>query len=498
MNQTTTLPLPLKALPALLLAVFSGGTLASGFALQNQTGSGNGNAFAGAAASAEDAGTVYFNPAGMTALPAGQNLSVALTSLKRSINATNNGTSSLNPTVTSTNGGDAGGTALIPALYWSKSLGNDMNVGFGISPTFGNTTEYSTDFFGRYSGYYAEMKQINLNPSLAMKLSPKTSFGFGLNFAKNEITFKQMAPIMAVTGTVAQGAATAAASAASAAYLATNPGDAAGAAAAATAAANNMRNAIVRPDSSVTLEGDGTATGFNFGLLFEPEDGVKLGIAYRSKMKFDLEGTQTVATPPTFASATITAIGGANSLAGGTLNAVQANLQGSTPITAELTTPANLSFALSSQLTRELQMLIDATWTGWSVVNHIPVKRADGLSHPGLTYNFRDTWRMGLGLNYQMNDALKLRFGVAKDQTPVKSAADTTMTLPDSDRTWVSVGAKYAFSKTGSVDFGFTRINFAAASTERAVFFGSTQLQTVKGSFETKADLFSLQYNQNF
>ena len=57
-----------RLIPALMAITFAGSASAAGFQLQNQTGSGNGNAFAGAAAAAEDAGTIFFNPAGMTKL----------------------------------------------------------------------------------------------------------------------------------------------------------------------------------------------------------------------------------------------------------------------------------------------------------------------------------------------------------------------------------------------------------------------------------------------
>ena len=73
----------MRTLPATILITFSGATLASGFALQNQTGSGNGNAFAGAAAAAEDAGTIFFNPAGVAFLPEGTNVSLAATHIER-------------------------------------------------------------------------------------------------------------------------------------------------------------------------------------------------------------------------------------------------------------------------------------------------------------------------------------------------------------------------------------------------------------------------------
>ena len=51
---------------ALALAAAHGSVLAAGFQLIEQNASGLGNAYAGQAAAAEDASTVFFNPAGLT------------------------------------------------------------------------------------------------------------------------------------------------------------------------------------------------------------------------------------------------------------------------------------------------------------------------------------------------------------------------------------------------------------------------------------------------
>src|SRR5450631_2334401 len=52
-----------------LAAGHTGLAYGSAFALQEQSGSGLGNAFAGGAAAAEDASTIFVNPAGMSRLP---------------------------------------------------------------------------------------------------------------------------------------------------------------------------------------------------------------------------------------------------------------------------------------------------------------------------------------------------------------------------------------------------------------------------------------------
>ncbi|MFP5409606.1 MAG: outer membrane protein transport protein, partial [Gammaproteobacteria bacterium] len=54
---------------ALALAGCANLAQAAGFALIEQNASGIGNAYAGQAAAAADASTIYFNPAGMTYLP---------------------------------------------------------------------------------------------------------------------------------------------------------------------------------------------------------------------------------------------------------------------------------------------------------------------------------------------------------------------------------------------------------------------------------------------
>jgi len=417
----------MRTLPALLLVTFSGASTAAGFALQNQNGSGNGNAFAGAAAAAEDAGTIFFNPAGMTNLPQGTNVSLAATVLNRSIEFTDTGTSQLAGVFTKgTTGGDAGGTSLIPAGYVSYGMANGLSVGFGLSPTFGNKTEYTGDFMGRYSGYYADLQVINLNPSVAYKLNEFVSFGAGVNYSSAEIEFRQKAPI-----------------------------------------------APPSTEADLSLQGEDESWGYNLGAMFQLTKDTRLGVSYRSKIELNLVGNlyQTVGAATT-----------------------------TTAIKADVELPDSYSMALSQKLGDRFELLADFTQTNWSSIKSIVVtSAASGARITSLDYQFDDSYRVGLGLNYQMNETLKLRAGVAYDKTPVQTPADTTMTLPDSDRTWLSLGAKYAFSKANSVDVGYSHIFFDKASTTKTVKnAGGVTVQTIRGDFETSADLFSLQYNHNF
>ncbi len=400
-------------------ALTVGQAMAAGFALQNQNGAGTGNAFAGAGAVAEDASTIFFNPAGMLLLPSGHNVTAAVTLIDRSVDFSDRGTRAVPTFRLGRNGGDGGELSAVPVAYWSYMINPELAVGVGIGPTFGNKTEFDKDFIGRFSGYFAEITQFNINPSIAYRVNEVVSIGFGLNIAKNETEFRQMAVLGAGL------------------------------------------------EREVRLKGDDTAVGWNAGAMFQLNPATRLGLSYRSQLKFDLEGRQKIA---------------------GLMNA---------DIKARLKTPDSASLALHHQLDDKWELLADLTWTGWSSIKQI---RVSGGTAPVLDYNFKDTWRLGLGAGYQMNEKWKLRFGVAWDEAPVQRAADRTMTLPDSDRTWLALGARYTLNRNASIDVGYAHIFFDKERTERAAAIPPALggQQTIRGRFEVSADLFSLQYNHTF
>ena len=97
----------------------------SGFQLMEQNASGLGNAYAGQAAAAEDASTIFFNPAGMTRL-AGRQLSGALHAIRPTTKFSDSGASrsplGLPLGLGGTNGGDAGDWAFVPNAYFSWQI----------------------------------------------------------------------------------------------------------------------------------------------------------------------------------------------------------------------------------------------------------------------------------------------------------------------------------------------------------------------------------------
>lgn len=215
----------------LTLAGMAGLTQAAGFALIEQNASGLGNAYAGQAASAQDASTIFFNPAGMTRLPDRQVVMAGHLIKPQSEFA---GSS----TIGGGDGGDAGGLAIVPNAYIAYRLTPDIHVGVGMNAPFGLKTEYDSTWAGRTQGIKSELKTINLNPSIAWKATNTLSLGAGLSiqYAKSTLT--------------------------------------------------NLTGAGL-----LTVEGDDYGWGFNLGALWQLSDATRIGLAYRSEVDQKLEGT---------------------------------------------------------------------------------------------------------------------------------------------------------------------------------------------------------------
>lgn len=147
-------------------------------------------------------------------------------------------------------------------------------------------------------------------------------------------------------------------------------------------------------------------------------------------------------------------------------------------------------------------MLADVAWTDWSSVQELRIVRDSGATASVTPERWSDTWRFALGATYAMNDRVTLRAGVALDETPVPDDTRTPR-LPDSDRTWVAIGAHWEISPALLMDFGYAHLfsdtvsldqdteNVAASATERAAVLRRGYRQRATRLSVLKADAYS-------
>lgn len=413
------------------LAAVSGGALASGFQLIEQNASGLGNAYAGQAAAAENASTIYYNPAGMTLLP-GKQVSGAIHLIGPSAKFTNNGGSRSPAGVAApgggANGGDAGDWSPTGNGYLSWQLSPQWWAGLGLSVPFGLKTEYDTNFIGRYQSQKAELKTYDINPSLAYKVSDTFSIGGGLSYQNADITLDR-----------------------------------------------SFFAGAISPPEHVSLDDD--TWGWNIGAMFALSPQTRLGLSYRSTMKYNLTGSVNIA-----------GIGAASAA-------------------ATLRMPDTYSAALSHQWNDKWQLLGDVTYTRWSTIKNVPLVLTSaglGASPAGTTadtldFQFRDSWRVGLGANYKWNQDFTLKLGTAYDQTPVPDMLHRTVFLPDSNRFWLAIGGKYQVSKQAAWDFGYAHLFVSDGDTLRNKGVGAAGAQgIVNGSYKNEVNILSAQFSYSF
>ena len=404
---------------AAALTTLSSQALASGFALVEESASGLGTSFAGAAASAEDASTIYYNPAGLSLLPSGPQISTGLAYINPSAKFSDSGSTAAGPRPLGGNGGEAGSGAAVPNFYFATDLVPNWKFGIGVSVPFGLKTEYDSTWIGRFQAIKSEIKSTNINPTVAYKISDTASVGFGLDYQKLQAEFTNAVNLVAAEG-------------------------------------------------FATLKADDTGVGYNLGGMFQLSPSTRLGVSYRSPIKYKLEGTASFSPGVPVPSGNIT---------------------------VDLKVPDTLSFAVSQQLDPKWTLLGDITRTGWSSVKDLTVMEGSTTLQK-TPENFKDTWRVGVGSVYKYSDAWAIKMGVAYDQTPVNDT-DRTPRLPDSNRLWLSVGGQYRLSPASTLDFGYAHLFMKDASIDQA---NPTPpgLGRLTGTYKNSVDILGVQLAYRF
>ena len=459
-----------SAVAGAVLVLGAGHAWGAAFALQENSGSGLGNAYAGGAAVAEDAGTVWTNPAGMALIGSNQ-VVAAVNLINPSAKFNNNGSSlaAFNQQLGG-DGGDAGNLAAVPNLYLVLPINKSFAFGIGVNAPFGLVTEYDDGWLGRYQALKSDVKTINVNPAISWRMTDNFSVGVGASYQQIKATF---------TNNVNYSGA-----------LATAAGAAAAGGLIPAALVPTIVGATGGLDAKANVTGDDYSWGWNIGVLWEINKGTRVGAAYRSSIKYDISGNVDFSYPalPTLPPALAPVVG----LLASNVNNVLAS--GGVTSSIELPPIANVSFF--SRLNDKWDIMADAQWTGWSTISELKFVRTTGATLSNTPENFKDVWRISAGANYHMDDKWMFRGGVAWDQSPVNST-DMTPRLPDNDRTWVALGVQYKASPALKLDAGFSYIFVKDPEIHQNA--GSTTANgLISGNYNSNVTILSLQGTYSF
>ncbi|WP_417655453.1 outer membrane protein transport protein [Pseudoalteromonas atlantica] len=418
-----------KTLIAASLALVSADTFAAAFQLAEQNASGLGRAYAGEASIADDASVVARNPALMTLFKDKQ-LSVAAIGVVPDVSIEGESTNNgIDPSALDDD--SIAPSAVVPAAYFSMPYNDKVSVGFGAFSNFGLSTEFNDDYVAGQIAGETEILTVNFNASVAYKVTEQFSFGVGLNYIYADAT------VIRKVGANASG--------------------------------------IDFGADAVNLQGDDTGLGLNVGLMYQLDENSRFGFNYRSETDITFEGD--------FSNDLPVAAGGT----GG------AQLPGS----VELTLPAIAEFSGSHQLDEKLGVHYSVLWTGWSSFESLEAQVTAPTGDKFVAFEkqeqFDDAFRYSIGADYQYNEDLLLRAGVAFDESPV-SQTHLSISIPDTDRFWFSVGGNYAIDTQSNVDLG---VSVVRGKTQN---FTETDDSGSQWGFESKghAVVIGAQYNYKF
>ena len=427
-------PPRLVALAVLTASLGAGAVtgFAGAFQINEQSVSGLGVAFAGGAAVAGDASTLFFNPAGMALLKDAQS-QTALHYIKPRAEFDNKGATYGGAfPIRGSDGGGGGRGAQVPNSYYTlpltillpsqrprgSALNNEifsnLSVGLGLTAPFGLVTSYDPNFVGRYQATRSKLITSDIQPSIAFTLFDRFSVGAGVDiqYAAARLTQRVDYGLLGFSRGLAP--------------LGFLPGT---------------------RDGNTELYGNDWSVGWNIGGIFEYlrkgehlgilDDG-RIGVSYRSGITHLLEGdVEFSKTPAPFT------------------NVAPFVNQSAT---AEVRLPEVYHFSLYQGFARRFAFLADATLTRWSRLQTVPINYSNpvsqaglisdpALGRPGLNLGYKDTWRIAGGLTFQPTERLLLRAGAAFDESPVKSKDLRSPRIPDGDRIFLGTGFRYSLPR---------------------------------------------------
>ncbi len=458
--------LPPCILLAGLLTAWSSSAWASGFAIIEQSVSGLGTAYAGGAALATDASTIFNNPAGMTLLE-GRQVVAGAHVIMPSAEFSNDGTTNvLGQMISGGDDSDGGVTKAVPNFYYSANLGDGLVVGLGVHTPFGLATEYDKDWVGRYHAVKSSVVTTNINPSVAYKVNEHLSFGAGVSAQHIDANLSSMVDFgLSVVNTLIEN------------------GDFATAGDLTAAGVVSNANADIYAD----MQTDDWGYGYNLGILYEFDQDSRIGLSYRSQIKHKLEGDVDFSTQ------------NSDYLAELGLSSLAAASFADQNITARVTLPAFASLSGYHRFNSHWAVMADVSWTEWSSFKELIIKFDGGLPDNVTTENWKDSWRYSVGVTYNPVDRMQLRLGLAYDETPIPSSRYRTPRIPDNDRFWTTLGVGYKLTKGLTLDFAYAHLFIKDGGIDKNMTDEENLSRGhLRGEYQTAADIASFQLVYRF
>lgn len=406
-NNTRRLTVTMVVLITVAPALVQG----NGFYVDEQSVLHLGMAFSGTTTQGNDASATYYNPANLNQLSERQ-LTINLTPIVSQVDyvgdnlALGGEPAAPVPVAIQGQSADIDDTSLLPALYGSIPINDQLTYGIALNAPFNTETQYGTDSVVRYQSVTSSVQTIALTNSIAFQVSPAVSLGAGLVTQSMEAELVQAVNPAVVCLDGGEGSA-------------------------ACAGAGIELNGQPDVDGLVDLDGDDIGFGFNLGASFTMGLSHHVGFNYRSSIKHTLDGRALVTTP----------VSG---------DVVRGSIK------ARVSTPATTTLGYR-YIQNQWSLLGEASFTQWSSFDELDFTSNDPNVQAFLVtqqFNWKNTRRFAIGAEYALNTRLTLRAGLALDKSPI-SDDGATVDLSQEDYQQLALGISFQSSDSLGFDVGY-------------------------------------------
>ncbi|MES1974064.1 MAG: outer membrane protein transport protein [Pseudomonadota bacterium] len=207
------------------------------------------------------------------------------------------------------------------------------------------------------------------------------------------------------------------------------------------------------PDGSQSLKGNGWDVGWSVGAQFH-NDTTTIGLSYKSSIKHHLTGDLVVS---------------------GLVGPLAASNISLSNVQATFNTPWQAIAGVRVRATKRLTLNAQAEAYGWSKFDFI---RLGTPVNTAIPEDYRDSWSLAGGFDYDLTPKLTVRAGVQRVMTPTRNGQRDAR-VPDSNRWNLTTGGTYRLSPHFAIDAAAGYVAFADASIDRTTAaYAGTAAQT--------------------
>ncbi len=267
--------------------------------------------------------------------------------------------------------------------FFAGPIDDRVVLGLGITTPYGQSVKWEeAGPFQFVAPHSAELQVIAFSPAAAYQATDRLRIGASVNIYYADLELAQGFPWQSVTGV---------------------PGT---------------------PAGTARFEGDGVAAGGTLGLAYQLCDRQRVGLSYRSEATVRYDGDFRLSNIPPLPSPLNLAI------------------RPRSDFSSEMTFPNIVAAGYGVALTEALTLGVDVEWIEFSSYDEFPIDAGSNsvlLPQTSIPQEWKDTWVLAAGLDWEVREGLNLRGGYTFLESPIPRRT-LAPTLPDADRHLLSVG----------------------------------------------------------